>query len=454
MASTLPTIIFACIAVLMSFLRRYKPFRNWAASLLQHSLSDYLLPSKQVAVATPNFKIAKTVPSFEDSGSTTLYELTQCLGQLQEYSVRAQRQNATIFNRTRELDETCIEQLRELEYFSKIQKVNSCIEANYKVLQAVIRHILEKIVKANLENRQDETLLDQLKTICAELGYTLEDDGSLEFVGEQVVLAASTSNQSRVNEAIGHLCRDWSDSFLCEREPLIEFISKSLSHPCVDGSKRTLIVIPGAGAGQIPYSTAKKFPHFDVVSIELSPLMYVFNEFALDHGIDVGIRPFCQHYSGSSSVQNQTRKFNIRLAGVKRPSNLTVHWGNFLQYTTNGQKYEQVIVCTAFFIDTAENLFDYIMAIESLGKYCNELQWINVGPLKYGTRPLVQFTADELRKLRELRGWHDIVEERVTDYKSGLNGYMTDRESLYQGYYGLLKFHTRFQKEENTTRDD
>ncbi|QLL31007.1 hypothetical protein HG536_0A08220 [Torulaspora globosa] len=454
MASSLPTIIFACLAVLMSFLRRYKPFRNWAASLMQHSLSDYLLPSKQLVVATPDFKICKTAPCFETSESTTLYELTQCLAQLQEYSVRAQRQNATIFNRTKELDEIHIEQLRELEYFSKIKEVNKCIEANHSVLKAVISHILEKIVRANFKNTEDEALPDQLKTICAELGYTLNNDGSLKFVSEQVVLAASPSNQNRVNEAIGHLCRDWSSGFLCEREPLIEFICKSLNHPSVDSGKRTLIVIPGAGAGQIPYSTAKKFPNFDVVSIELSPLMYVFNEFALDHGTDVGIRPFCQHYSGSSSVQSQTRKFNVQLTGIKRPSNLTVHWGNFLQYTTNGQKYDQVIVCTAFFIDTAENLFEYIKAIESLSDCCDELQWINIGPLKYETRPLVQFTADELRQLRELRGWRDIVEERVTDYKSGLNGYMTDRESLYQGYYGLLKFHTRFQKEKNTIRDD
>ncbi|QLQ81389.1 hypothetical protein HG537_0F01500 [Torulaspora globosa] len=452
MASSWPTIIFACIAVLISFLRRYKPFKNWAASLLQHSLSDYLLPSKQVVVATPSFKIAKTVPCFENSGrTTTLYKLIECLGQLQEYNVRGQRQNATIFNRTKELDETYVEQLRELEYFTKVKKVNSCIEANYNVLKAVIQHILEKIVEANFRNTEDDGLVDQLKTICAELGYTLKDDGSLKFVDDQVVLAASPSNQSRVNEAIGHLCRDWSDSFVCEREPLVEFICKRLSDPCVDSGERTLIVIPGAGAGQIPYSTAKKFPNFDVASIELSPLMYVFNEFALDHGMDVGLRPFCQHYSGSCSVENQTRKFDVQLAGMKRPSNLTVHWGNFLQYTTNGQKYDQIIVCTAFFIDTAENLFEYIKAIESLGDYCNELQWINIGPLKYGTRPLVQFTADELRKLRELRGWRDIVEERVTDYKNGLNGYMTDRESLYQGYYGLLKFHTRFQKQKNTT---
>lgn len=453
MDSSTLSIICTCIAIVMSILRAYKPFREWAASRINLSLSDYLLPSKQLVVTTPSFRISKISPNFKDTKGITLYELTQGLTQLQEYSVRAQRQNGLVFNRTKELDESCIEQLRELEYFSKIQEVNKCIDENYKVLNAVIGRILEKIVAANFKDADDETIPDQLKTICNEFGYTLNDDGTLNFKGEQVVVATSPSYQSRVNEAVGHLCRDWSSSFQCERQPLTDFISKSLNHPSIDKSKRTLVVIPGAGVGQVPFFTAKSFSNFEVASVELSPLMYLLNEFALDHGSDVGIRPFCQHYSGSCNTQNQTRKFQVQLKSVKRPSNLTTHWGNFLQYSTNGKKYDQIIVCTAFFIDTAENLFDYIKAIESFSSSCKELQWINVGPLKYGTRPLVQFTADELKQLRKMRGWRDFVEERAIDYKSGLNGYMTDRESLYQGYYGLLKFHTRFRKGENKNKD-
>lgn len=446
MGSSLPTVIFACIAVLMSFLRRYKPFRNWAASLLEHSLSDYLLPSKQAIVSTPGLRITKGSSNFRGSKGTTLYELTQSLVQLQDYSVRAQRQNNTIFNRAKELDENYLEQLRELFYFSKIKEVNKSVEENHIVLQAVIRHTLEKIIQANFDNPEDETIPDQLKTVCAELGYTIHDDGRLEFNAEQIVLGTSTSKQSRVNEAIGHLCRDWSNSFQCERKPLIDYITKRLNHSGVDKTKKTLIVMPGAGAGRLPYFLAQEFPSIDVASIELSPFMFLFNEFALGHGRDVSLRPFCQNYSGNCSLANQTRKFDVQLKGVKRPSNLTTHWGDFLEFKTNGEKYEQIIVCTAFFIDTAENLFSYLKAIESFSNCCDDLQWINVGPLKYGTRPLVQLTADELQQLRKIRGWNDVVEERTIDYEKGLNGYLTDYESLYQGYYGLLKFHTRFRK--------
>ena len=100
---------------------------------------------------------------------------------------------------------------------------------------------------------------------------------------------------------------------------------------------------------------------------------------------------------------------------------------------------------TAYFIDTAENLFEYMESIESLKQNCKDLHWINVGPLKYGTKPVIQLTADELSELRRIRGWETLSEIYLVDYKQELNGYLTDQKSLYQGYYGLIKFHSKFQ---------
>ncbi|MCG8711237.1 hypothetical protein JHU04_004639, partial [Brenneria sp. 4F2] len=71
-----------------------------------------------------------------------------------------------------------------------------------------------------------------------------------------------------------------------------------------------------------------------------------------------------------------------------------------------------------------------------------KLHWINAGPLKYGTRPLVQLNAVELRNLRNMRGWQDLQESYETDHTRSLTGYLTDYGSLFQCYYGLLKFHS------------
>ncbi|QLG70712.1 hypothetical protein HG535_0A06540 [Zygotorulaspora mrakii] len=438
-------IIFTCLAVIMSFLRKYKPFRVWFTSLFETSLSDYFLPSKQIVVSSPTFTLSKTSAHFKEHGNTTLYELIQALTQLQEYLIRGQRQNGVIFNRTRELQPENLMHLRRIKYFSKVDEVNKSIQQNNISVQLVIRYVLERLIENNKNNDMMEHLPDILKTTCADLGFMTSDKGELIPTGDTIILANSPSKQSTVVEALGHLCRDWSSSFECERNPLNDFVHKRLQVSLKPSSDQdTLVIVPGAGVGQLAQSIAHKFPHCKVDSIEWSALMYVFNQFALDHPYDLDISPFSQYYSGHVDPESQTRQVQVNLKDVIRPANLNVLWGDFRQYTTNDKQYKKIFVCTAFFIDTAENLFEYFQAIEEFTNYCDELHWINIGPLKYGTRPLVQFTVSELKDLRRIRGWEDKCEEVVNDYNKKLNGYMTDYESLYQGYYGLLKFHSVF----------
>lgn len=173
--------------------------------------------------------------------------------------------------------------------------------------------------------------------------------------------------------------------------------------------------------------------------------MYICNLFALEYKHDVKIRPFVQQYSCQTVFDNQLRSLSADLSKVGHRSNLDPLWGDFTRYSPISKDYDKIIICSAYFIDTAENMFEYLSSIEALKKYCKELHWVNVGPLKYGTKPLVQFTGDELSRLRKIRGWKDLVEEYEVDSSKGLNGYLTDYESMYQGYYGLLKFHSVFE---------
>ena len=96
-------------------------------------------------------------------------------------------------------------------------------------------------------------------------------------------------------------------------------------------------------------------------------------------------------------------------------------------------------------MDTAENIFTYMDSIERLSEYCYELHWINIGPLKYGTKPKVQLTAKEFQELREIRGWKD-TDNGLPSIDDSLSGYLTDKEALYQGFYRLVKFHSVFRK--------
>lgn len=440
--SNLLAIIFTILAVVMSFLRKYKPFQGKFIEKFEDSFVDHFTSARQLVV-NEDFSLTNTPRNFKSGKKTTLRDLTKALSHLSEYLIRSQGQNGVIFQRTRELSPANREQLKLLNYFSKIQDVNVSLQNNYKVIELVIRYVLEQLVRSNASN-VNKSVKDQLKATCSEFGYTIGEGNEVLQNSDNLVVAMLESNQYRVSEAISHLCRDWSPSFKCEREPLNEFFKERISSLDVSKDEKVLILVPGAGVGQLSHFLATNFPMYGVDSIEWSALMYVCGKFALGYGKDVQLSPFALRYSGQLDTQKQVRKVGVQLSEVKSSSNLRFHWGDFCEFVPTEEHYSTIVVCTEFFIDTAEDLFEYFETIEKFKTRCDNLHWINAGPLKYGTRPLVQLSAEELNKLRQIRGWKDMHESHLTDYDSPLIGYLTDYGSLFQCYYGALKFHSLF----------
>ncbi|SCU82506.1 LADA_0C05842g1_1 [Lachancea dasiensis] len=423
-AATSWLIVFLSIALM--FLKNNARFKLLLADKLQSSLAKL---NKHIPLST-DFKLGQSAYFRKSEG---LLDVFNALEQLQEYGARAQTQNAVVYHRSKALHQEQIEQLRLLNYYDKLERINEAIDGNQIITRAIVENALSKLVKNNrLESDQGK----EVKTICNSLGYTCHSDRPLEKIPAHRMALNPVSNQARVNEAISHLCRDWHQDYALERKPLSEFAISRMRHQRFKG--KTLVVVPGSGVGGLAYEVASAFPEFGVHSIELSTLMYLCNEFALNYDGEVPLRPFLQHFSGQLSVEQQTRSFQIDLSTLKKPPNLKVHLGNFCNFKVP-TFYDQIVVLSAFFIDTAENLFDYFEATESLKASTSELHWINIGPLKYGTRPKIQLTDQELTKLREVRKWKDLYHS--CDPKE-LSGYLTNEQSLYQGYYGLVKFHS------------
>ncbi|CAI4048679.1 uncharacterized protein SKDI_13G3390 [Saccharomyces kudriavzevii IFO 1802] len=451
-------ILIALIVVLMTLLRQNKSFKKWFVSNIEILLSRTSNSTQKINVLSPTLKLVSDEklmgayrPNFAKLNSRLprLLELTQNLIRLHEYRVRGESYNGLLFQRTRQLGGISEDQLRQLGYFTKLVKSNEGIRANAEVIDKIIEYTLMKLVHSN---EQAEEFVEEIDKICEEHGYKVKDGQLTKLKATSVFpIVLSRGSQNAVHEALAHLCRDFSSYYSRERDPLQNFFTDRIKS-FVNGSgftkEKVLMVIPGAGVGGLSHSLASTFPHIQVDSIELSALMYVCNLFALEYGQDVEIRPFIQQYSGQTVFDNQLRSLSADLSKVNQHKNLTPLWGDFTQYSPDAKNYDKIIVCSAYFIDTAENIFDYLNSIEALKEYCKELHWINVGPLKYGTKPLVQFTGDELNQLRKIRGWKDLVETYELDYFKGLNGYLTDYESMYQGYYGLLKFHSVFEKSE------
>ncbi|SCU83383.1 LAME_0C04962g1_1 [Lachancea meyersii CBS 8951] len=428
MSSMLSTCCVVILSIVVMVLNNNKSIKMRLASKLQHSLSKL---NRHVPIST-DFKLGNTEHFKTAVGLADVYD---SLLHLQEYRVRALNQNAALYHLSKTLDPTQIEQLRALQYYEKLEQVNDAVGDNSKTAQLIVENSLNKLL---LNNRLDDENGKEALSVFTGLGYERDGESALKRIPVHKLTLAPNSNQQRVNEAISHMCRDWHHSFEAERKPLVDFMVSRVKGLNLKGN--TLLVVPGSGAGRLAYEIARAFPKCDVHSVELSTLMYLCNEFALDHSGTIRIAPFAQHFSGQLTTRQQVGGLDIDLAQSERPSNLKVHLGNFCEFQPCAS-YDNIVVLSAYFIDTAEDLFDYFEAIEALKTSCSKLHWVNIGPLKYGTRPKVQFTVEELTKLRSIRKWKDLYHDANTDK---LCGYLTNKDSLYQGFYGLVRFHSQY----------
>ena len=285
MASLVSSIVLIIVSIAMSFFRQYKPFKQWFASKVESSISSF----QSYPSISLNYKLSDS-PNFTTQQS--LKDIAKALNQLSEFKIRALRQNGVVYQRTKKLQPNETSQLSEIGYFDKIETVNYSIEKNYTALIKIIEHTLRSIL---LNNEFDS----YTEAIIRELGYTWNsEDKTLVRNAFNDIHFSKSSNQHRVNEAMCHIVRDWSDAYDIERKPLLDFIESSLSKCKIDNE--TLIVVPGSGCGRISYEIAKNHPEACVDSIELSSLMYICNEFALGSNERVTIDPFYQYYSGQN----------------------------------------------------------------------------------------------------------------------------------------------------------
>ncbi|GMM56929.1 hypothetical protein DAKH74_035450 [Maudiozyma humilis] len=411
------SVVIVCLTFLMSYLVRSKWFKNL---ILNAKESGRTLPS--VNVDTPGLQLTRHLPQhFNASEGCDLQSLTDVLQSLVSYRTYESGRNERLMARVKLLGEDSINTLNKVGYISKIAEVQNSISVNATVAESIVEYTLAQLHKSHNDEYRDEVA---------------RVEGQL--AGGNTAIGPDTH---RVNEALSHLCRDYNTLFN-EREiqPIMKYIYGQMDGIDAVDSPQTLVVVPGSGTGYIPYAIAQQYTSAQVHSIELSGLMYLCNSYMLgrDTTERLSIRPFCQFYSGQENAVKQTQAYEINL-DVEKPANLRSLWGNFLEYTPGTTRYDDIVVVTAYFIDTAANMLEYIAQIQSLRQYTTgKVHWINVGPLKYGTHPLVQFTVDELQQYIALQGWKhvDVSLDRNTE-----SGYLTNPDSLYQGHYGLYKFH-------------
>lgn len=258
----------------------------------------------------------------------------------------------------------------------------------------------------------------------------------------------------RVMETLGHFVRDWSAEGARELDPMLSYILRNLDAVVPpEEVEDTCVIMPGSGLGRVSHEVAKHRNYGAVYAVEFSGLMhachqFVYHKVVLDQTSEPPkthpLYPYIHTCSNYIHTDSQFREICIP-NGVERPQNLHVELDDF-RYFSVPDNFKNVVVVSAFFIDTAENLIDYFDVINQLTTPLSRNTvkngyWINVGPLKYGTAAQVELSADEISRIRKKTGWKDVdVSYSVDSESDKVVGYITDTESLWQGYYGLAQW--------------
>lgn len=297
-----------------------------------------------------------------------------------------------------------------------------------------LSNIMERRITMIAERLElDGFVLEQLlKPIQFTIGITEREHQSYLITKDNS--KTDVSSYDSAMHVITHVTRDWTH--------LGRTIRKSLYNWCIEKistyrNKGDRILIPGAGLGRLTYDVFRYGYH--VEGNEISIVMAT-AAFHILHGKVSGIlHPFGMDYlinEVMSTDRYQSVKFpDIETHLTNDSLSLSYTIGDFVEiYSGPSYKSQYDSIVTCFFIDTASNIYEYIITIRNALK--NGGVWINVGPLQWHMNAKLHPSGDELKYLIETMGF-DIIEWSVDD--EAINYRYDDKEertrhTKYEGY--------------------
>lgn len=237
-------------------------------------------------------------------------------------------------------------------------------------------------------------------------------------------------------DLIEHFVRDYSSSKrdVESRNELFSPIMKYLSTQLKNNTPHQRVLLPGSGLGRLGLEISKQYPQWEVDCIELSGEMWLGSQFATELKSDATLYPHLTYFSNWRNGKDQLAGSKVELPGPNpNLKTLRYEYGNFLEYNSL-ETYD--VITTLFFIDTAQNVFDYIDKIHNL--LSKNGVWLNYGPIKWGTAAYAELSGDEILNYLKRNGWK--VQE-VWD--NGTNRYNGSEDSMVISRYKLIGWAAR-----------
>ena len=246
---------------------------------------------------------------------------------------------------------------------------------------------------------------------------------------------------------ITHIVRDWSTKGRRLRDSLYHW---SISELIKYSTREMPVLVPGSGLARLAHdiSMVGFIVEANELSISMSAAAYRFlNGEISATGI---VHPFA--FDGLINEVKSTDRYEaiefpdtndeflddiIAKGGIKQAS-LSYTIGDFVEIYAQSiftDQYGSVVTC--FFIDTATNIFEYLLVIRNVLKSGGV--WINVGPLQWHHNAKVHPSSDELRLIIEsmdfrIDSWS--VDKEVINYRHDDDDEDV-RYTKYEGYRPL-----------------
>jgi carnosine N-methyltransferase len=250
-------------------------------------------------------------------------------------------------------------------------------------------------------------------------------------------------NMEKVRGTIKQFVREWSTEGEEERNSCYKPILNELERhfPITENNKYTIRVLsPGSGLGRLPFEICKK--GYISQGNEYSYFMLIASNFVLNRtkkANEYTIYPHIHQVSNVLTTKDQLRPITIPdvFPGDLPPNaDFSYTAGDFLEvYRDQFEQWDAV--CTCFFIDTANNIIEYVEQIYKILKPGGV--WINLGPLLYHFSDIphelsIELTYEQL--IRVVRGLGFQVENEEFIRTT----YTANSRSMLQNVYQCVKF--------------
>ncbi|OQR69486.1 UPF0586 protein C9orf41-like [Tropilaelaps mercedesae] len=253
-------------------------------------------------------------------------------------------------------------------------------------------------------------------------------------------LAPTEGDMDKVRTVLKQFCREWSEVGRVEREQSFQPLIRELEKLFPDGVRNEVqVLVPGAGLGRLPFELALR--GFACQGNEYSFFMLCASCFMLNRCKQTEmfrIYPYVHQFTNNMRNADQVRSVpipDVNPAQAGANPNFSMTAGNFVEvYSAQPDMWDAVVTC--FFIDTAQNVIEYIDTIHKClkpGGY-----WLNLGPLMYHYADMlkedsIEPSYEDIKTITREVGF-DIVRDE-TDLTSS---YCSNPESMLRYEYSSV----------------